>query len=72
MHVLRNLRVFRPWFVVNVQSVSVQQYIIQYIQNTVYKQFSCGLYDRLYKRKSAVMIHFKKCSVEHGVTGVVL
>jgi len=37
-----------------------------------YKQFSCCLCDRLYKRKSAVKKHFKKCSVEHGVTGFVL
>ena len=37
-----------------------------------YKQFSCCLCDRLYKRKCAVKKHFKKCSVEHGVTGVVL
>jgi len=37
-----------------------------------YKQFSCGLCDRLYKRKKAVKKHFKKCLVEHGVTGVVL
>jgi len=37
-----------------------------------YKQFSCGLCDRLYKRKRAVKIHFKKCSAEHDVTGVVL
>jgi len=37
-----------------------------------YKQFSCGLCDKLFKRKQAVKRHFKKCSVEHGVTRVVL
>ena len=35
-----------------------------------YKQFSCSLCDRLYKRKFAVKRHFKKCSAEQGVTGV--
>ena len=35
-----------------------------------YKQFSCGLCDRLYKRKMAVKIHFRKCSAKHGVTYV--
>ena len=37
-----------------------------------YRQFSCCLCDRLYKRKKEVKIHFRKCSAEHGVTGVVL
>ena len=37
-----------------------------------YKQFSCGLCDRLYKRKMAVKRHFKKCSAKHGVTYVQL
>ena len=37
-----------------------------------YQQFCCCLCDRLYKRKKDVKIHFKKCSVEHGVTGLVL
>ena len=37
-----------------------------------YKQFSCCLCDRLYKRKGDVKRHFKKCSAEHGVTGVPL
>jgi len=35
-----------------------------------YKQFSCGLCDRLFKRKRAVKRHFKLNM--HGVTGVVL
>ena len=37
-----------------------------------YKQFSCGLCDKQFARKVTVKIHFKKCSVEHGVTGVAL
>jgi len=37
-----------------------------------YKQFSCGLCDKQFTRKATVKKHFKKCSVEHGVTGVVL
>ena len=37
-----------------------------------YKQFSCVLCDRLYKRKRTVKIHFKKCSAEHGVSHVQL
>ena len=37
-----------------------------------YKQFSCGLCDKEFTRKVTVKKHFKKCSVEHGVTGVVL
>ena len=37
-----------------------------------YKQFSCGLCDKQFARKATVKKHFKKCSVEHGVTRVVL
>ena len=36
-----------------------------------YKRFSCGLCDKEFARKATVKKHFKKCSVEHGVTGVV-
>jgi len=69
-----DMKLWSRTFAVNVQSVSIQQLnwdiIIQYIQNT--NSFSCGLCNRLFKRKRTVKIHFKKCSVEHGVTGVVL
>jgi len=37
-----------------------------------YKQFSCVLCDKEFTRKVTVKRHFKKCSIEHGVTGVVL
>jgi len=37
-----------------------------------YKQFSCGLCDKEFTLKATVKKHLKKCSVEHGVTGVVL
>ena len=37
-----------------------------------YKQFSCGLCSKLFKRKVTVKIHFKKCCVEQGFTGVLL
>ena len=43
-----------------------------YSVHSEYKRFSCFLCYKLFKHKQAVKKHFKKCSVEHGVTRVVL
>ena len=50
----------------------VKKYSLRHAVHSEYKQFSCGLCDKLLKRKIDVKRHFKKCSAEHGMTGVVL
>jgi len=70
-----DMKLWSRMFAVNVQSVSTEQliwdFIIQYIWNTNSLSVVCVI-NCSNVRGPLIKIHFKKCLVEHGVSSVVL